>query len=254
MIKLDSRDNFLIYSTEDNFENKSIKNILEHMLTEFDLIFTDSLTKIKECNLFKDPNSDCPMLITNDPNSLKIRLSLESYTNWCQCVYQLSHELCHYILNQTSNGKETLKWFEETLCEAMSLYILDFFYETWSDCTLSYNDPKYKQHFKTYLDDIVKLSPTNGLSKCTTIDDLILINFNSERDRSDRISERNYLFELFNSYKNKGNKEKISLIKDYQKYISSNGITIDFDKWYKDTGEDFIQKLSKIQPIQNIDF
>ncbi|XZL75289.1 hypothetical protein ACSXA3_08095 [Clostridium perfringens] len=247
MIKLDSRNNFLIYSTEDTFENESIKSILEHMLIEFDLIFTKSLTTVELCYIFKDYDSECPMLITNDPNSLKIRLSLESYTNWCQCVYQLSHELCHYILNQTSNGKETLKWFEETLCEAMSLYILDFFYETWSDCKLSHNSIEYKKHFKAYLDNILEKPSTDGLKNCKTIDDLSIINFNSERDRSDRISERNYLFELFKS--NKGQKEKIALIKDYQKYLSSNSLTIDFAKWYEDTGEEFIQKLSKIQPI-----
>ncbi|HAT4185390.1 TPA: hypothetical protein I9007_000877 [Clostridium perfringens] len=246
MLKLDSRNNFLIYSTEDASENVSIKNILEHMLIEFDLIFTKSLTTLEPCYISKNYALGYPILITNEDN-LRISLAVDSYRKWNQTVYQLSHELCHYILNQTSNGKKILKWFEETLCEAMSLYILDFFYETWSDCKLSHNDIEYKQNFKTYLDDILEKTPTNGLKNCKTIDDLFIINFNSERDRSDRISERNYLFELFKS--NKDQKEKMALIKDYQKYISSNGLTIDFAKWYEDTGEEFIQKLSEIQPI-----
>ncbi len=246
MIKLNSRNNFLIYSTEDAVEDYSMINLLEHMLIEFDLIFTKSLTTLEPCYISKNYALGYPILITNEDN-LRISLAVDSYNKWNQTVYQLSHELCHYILNQTSNGNKPLKWFEETLCEAMSLYILDFFYETWSDCKLYSNNIEYKHHFKTYLDDILKKSPTNGLNNCKTIDDLFLINFNSERDRSDRISERNYLFELFKS--NKGQKEKIALIKDYQKYISPNGITIDFDKWYKDTKEEFIQKLSEIQPI-----
>ncbi|ELC8397658.1 hypothetical protein P6P36_01885 [Clostridium perfringens] len=246
MIKLTSRNNFLIEPTENAFENESIKSILEHMLIEFDLIFTESLTTLEPCYIFKDSDSDCPMLITNEPN-LRISLAVDTYRKWAKVIYQLSHELCHYILNQTSNHKQPISWFEETLCEAMSLYILDFFYETWSDCSLSQHDSPYFIGIKDYLEDILKESSTDGLNNCKTIEDLDKINSRAERDRSDRISERNYLFELFNSYKNK--KEKIALIKDYQKYISSNGLTIDFAKWYQETGEEFIQKLSKIQPI-----
>ncbi|EOU1476317.1 hypothetical protein [Clostridium perfringens] len=246
MIKLTSHNNFLIYSTKNASEDESIKSILEHMLIEFDLIFTKSLTSLEPCYISKNYALGYPILITNEDN-LRISLAVDSYLKWNQTVYQLSHELCHYILNQTANGKETLKWFEETLCEAMSLYILDFFYETWSDCSLSQYNSKYFTKMKSYLDNELVKHHKNGLKSCKTIEDLNKINSRSEIDRSDRISERNNLFELFKS--NKGQKEKIALIKDYQKYISSNGLTIDFAKWYEETGEEFIQKLSKIQPI-----
>lgn len=246
MIKLNSRNNFLIEPTENAFENESIKSILEHMLIEFDLIFTKSLTTLEPCYISKNYVIGYPMLITNEPN-LRISLAVDTYRQWAKVIYQLSHELCHYILNQTSNHKQPLSWFEETLCEAMSLYTLDFFYKTWSDCSLSRNDFKYFIGIKDYLEDILKEPATCKLKNCETIEDLDKINSRSEIDRFDRISERNSLFELFKSHKDQ--KEKIALIKDYQKYISSNGLTIDFDKWYEDTGEEFIQKLSKIQPI-----
>lgn len=41
---------------------------------------------------------------------------------WNQFVYQLAHELCHYFI--PGEVISELRWFEETLCAAMSLYVL----------------------------------------------------------------------------------------------------------------------------------
>jgi hypothetical protein len=54
---------------------------------------------------------------------------------WSQLAYEFAHELCHIMSNYEENvGADTVKhnqWFEETLCEAASLYTLRSMAATW---------------------------------------------------------------------------------------------------------------------------
>lgn len=45
-------------------------------------------------------------------------------TYWSQYSLQFSHELCHILTNSDSGKKHKHKWFEETLCELASLFVL----------------------------------------------------------------------------------------------------------------------------------
>ena len=44
---------------------------------------------------------------------------------WLQHIYQFSHELCHFMIS--SDVCDNYRWFEESLCELMSWYILEQF-------------------------------------------------------------------------------------------------------------------------------
>ena len=60
------------------------------------------------------------------PGSNTILLSA-SGSYWGQYVYQFAHEFCHWFINPDLSGAEregSHQWFEETLCEVASVYIL----------------------------------------------------------------------------------------------------------------------------------
>lgn len=54
-------------------------------------------------------------------------------TYWSQYVYQFSHELCHILTNFDRAGQHRHKWFEESLCELSSLFVLHRLAETWAE-------------------------------------------------------------------------------------------------------------------------
>ena len=222
-IKIDNYNNWYIEVFNDEFQTKSLKYILEHMLIKFEIIFGRDIIDNEECYVYIDSNSACPMLHTGY-DKLAIRLSTPETTYWAQVIYQLSHELCHYVLRQTSGGNETLKWFEETLCEAMSMYILKYFYETWDDCILSRNNYNYRESIKKYLEDIYNSQYGTGLAECKSEKQLRILSRLSERDRHERIRERNIVYNIF-----KSEPDKIKLIAEYQRY--RNDIIGDFNEW-----------------------
>ncbi|GAA0857765.1 hypothetical protein GCM10008916_12800 [Clostridium nitritogenes] len=235
-------DNFKIYTIDSNLKNNSLKSIMEFILEEYALIFSKQLISNTECYIIYDPNHETPIFHPGT-NPSSIFLNYDEDNCWAQIIYQLSHELCHYTLAQKLYNKDSLKWFEETLCEAFSLYILNFCSEKWSDCFLSKYSSAYHKGISNYLTEIYNKITTTGLKRCKNIYDLIFINETSEEDRIQRVIERNYVFNLFKIYR-----DDIPLITDYRKYIQSE-VLIDFDKWIQDTNNnEFIIELSKIQP------
>lgn len=52
-------------------------------------------------------------------------------TYWCQYVFQFSHELCHVLTGFERYREHRHKWFEESLCELASLYVLHRLADDW---------------------------------------------------------------------------------------------------------------------------
>lgn len=50
---------------------------------------------------------------------------------WAQYSYQFAHEFCH-ILSGFREGNSTTRWFEETICEMSSLFVLQRMAESWA--------------------------------------------------------------------------------------------------------------------------
>jgi hypothetical protein len=65
----------------------------------------------------------------NDQGETVVRLDTEG-TYWAQYAYQFAHELCHVMATGQKRERKHL-WFEETLCEAASLYCLRKMDTTW---------------------------------------------------------------------------------------------------------------------------
>ena len=66
-----------------------------------------------------------------DHRPFEIRLTAIG-NNWPQYVYQFAHELCHAMTNFDLVREHKHKWFEESLCELASLFVLEKLAEVWA--------------------------------------------------------------------------------------------------------------------------
>lgn len=238
----DNYPNFYITVQDNNYKSDELKKLLDFILIEYELLFSKEILCKSKCTILNYVNKGYPQYIhSKSPQEIHLDVTSYDYYNWT--TYQISHELLHYILHQTSNGLPILSWFEETLCEAFSLYILNFCSDKWSDCLISKEYLDGKGDMLSYLSKALYATPNDGLKSCMNLSDLKHINSISESDRSQRLLERNYIYRLFRQYRN-----NIHLITNYRQYIIYD-IFIDFDKWIQDTNNnEFIIELSKIQP------
>jgi hypothetical protein len=143
-----------------------------------------------------DPNVDTPMLITSS-NPIVIRTCTENSKYWCQFYYQFGHEVTHYIFRQFKHDKNRiLKWFEETACEAMALYIMKYISDDWPKNPLYNINKNYSNSILDYINNQLKNMGTNKLHICNDIETLTEIEITSEECREDRYCERNFLYNL----------------------------------------------------------
>ena len=231
----------LIEQTQD--EIKYMRPLFSFVLGQFVEIFGAELMEAELCVVFNEANAPYPMLIrSQDP--IRLRVNTTSLNYWAQFIYQLSHELTHYVVRQYKENKDSIiKWFEETLCEAMSLYILRQSSVKWSDCTLSELDPNYHSALKSYLSDIYNQTDKSVIRDCHTLSELQEIERTSESQRLDRSIERNYLYDTFCEFP-----ESIAAFVFYPLYARPD-LQLDLDRWEKETNNALISKLRKVHPI-----
>jgi len=81
-----------------------------------------------------------------------VRIRLNTGGNlWAQYAYQFSHELCH-VLCRYDRDPTGNQWFEESLCELASLFVLRRMAETWADEPPYPNWRDYAVHLGEYAD------------------------------------------------------------------------------------------------------
>ena len=68
----------------------------------------------------------------DDQRPYQIRLSARD-RYWSQYVYQFSHELCHVMTNFDRHKGHKHRWFDESLCELASLFVLHRLAELWQE-------------------------------------------------------------------------------------------------------------------------
>ena len=73
-------------------------------------------------------------------------------TFWCQYAYQFAHEFCHVLCDYDSD-KHGNKWFEESICELASIFVLQKMSETWKTA------PPYP-NWKNYSNSLLDYSKT----------------------------------------------------------------------------------------------
>lgn len=227
-------------STED--ERQYMRPLFEFVFKQFIQIFGVEALKNERCIIYNDTTAPYPMLIINR-HPIVIRTSVKDFTSWALYIYHLSHELTHYVIRQYKPKKEVIiKWFEETLCEAMSLYSLKKSAESWNECALASKYPNYGVSLINFFNKKYCEKGPSALSQCHTLFDLQNIENDCENNRIARSIERNYLVNTFCKYP-----QYISSFVYYPYYIQGS-LQIDFLAWKEKDPNPLISRLEHIQP------
>jgi hypothetical protein len=104
---------------------KILNSALKTMNTAFDRSFPGNIF------IYQDFSDDSPItLYERSPcGAYKINLNATDHY-WCKYIYQFSHEYCHVRTNYSKVNQRT-KWFEETICELASIYVLKKMSVSW---------------------------------------------------------------------------------------------------------------------------
>ena len=228
--------------------SESVRALLELLMPEYIRIFGKDTMLYEPCIVYNEKQSSCPMLVTNT-NPIRIRLSQLSLSYWAQTVFQLSHEMCHYAIRQKKSDKDySLTWFEEVLCESMSLYALEYAAANWSRCDLSQMSPRFGVCIQDYLINELKDIGTDELYNSTSLIKLKAYNEICCDDRGSHRNERNIVYKAIHK-----NPLDARCFLNYPQYINpSTKLTIDFDRWEQDDPCYLVRILRYTQP--NISF
>jgi len=90
----------------------------------------------------------------NERGEIVVHLNTER-TFWCQYAYQFSHEFCH-VLCGFKAGYQGNRWFEETLCETASLFVMRRMSRTWKDSPPYGHWKDYRDSLREYADDVIR--------------------------------------------------------------------------------------------------
>jgi len=94
-----------------------------------------------------------PMVIYGKGTSGERRVLLSSQDRrWSQFAFQFAHEVCHIQCNYREREKSNL-WFEESLCETASLFVLKQMAETWKTNPPYSNWKSYSDSLRKYAED-----------------------------------------------------------------------------------------------------
>ena len=231
---------FLIQTPEDK---KYMRPLFSFVLEIFIEVFGENTMLMEPCILFNDATADCPMLIRNT-TPIMIRTNANDLSYWAQFTYHLSHELTHYAIRQYKTDKATIiKWFEETICEAMSLYILRVSSQRWNQCALSSINLNYGNSLETYWKSEYQNTEDSVLKKCQSVHELELVEETCEKNRKGRSIERNYLFDRFCEMP-----DSLAEFVYYPRYMRGD-IRIDFGAWESNHKNSLlVPYLKSIQP------
>ena len=107
--------------------------------------------------------------------------------------------MTHCIIHILSNVEtRSTPWIEETICEAMSLYFLDYFATNWSRCSLSNFNAEYGSSIRAYLNNLLLNDGNCRLTQAKDQSELEDINCTAQvtEKRIDRKKEVQYLYSV----------------------------------------------------------
>lgn len=230
-----------VWAVQPELQSEAVISIFRFLMLEFIRLFGEETMNNEECYIYNDPDADVPMLVTSS-KPVSIRLAQPCLDYWAQTIYQLSHELCHYAIRQGKVDKDfTLSWFEEIICEAMSLYSLRWASNNWDKCALYSSNKFFGESICDYLNNELRDIGTGEFQKCNSIEKLK--QYDAQTNRESHRNERNQLY-----HKIVKNPSLCRCFCDYQKYVNQNGITINFFEWEKNDKNSLVQFLHTMQP------
>lgn len=181
-----------------------------------------------------DDTIRCPDFISAEKLNVRfncIRINLPNDTKWNQTLFQLSHEICHYVIYlYNRDNYHIIKWIEESICEAFSLYCLKYWSIKWNVIGFPYINRSYGKQMYKYRNDRLKQEVLHpSILDDIDMNTLEIINNKSENERSYR---HDFMCQLTNMISN----NSIFGLIDYQKYVISD-ILLDTEKYRSEYAE-----------------
>ena len=90
----------------------------------------------------------------NDRREIVLKLDTGN-TYWSQYAYQFGHEFCHILCRYRPTDAKNL-WFEETLCETASLYVLRGMARDWKKSPPYSHWSDYRDSLREYADNQIR--------------------------------------------------------------------------------------------------
>lgn len=108
------------------------------------------------------PSKTSPIAIfgKNKDGERRVQLAVRG-RHWAQFAYQFSHELCHVTCNYR-DAKNPNLWFEESLCETASIFVIRRMAESWKTAPPYVNWKSYASSLDQYGVDHVRKTPPLG--------------------------------------------------------------------------------------------
>jgi hypothetical protein len=105
---------------------------------------------------------------SDDAGPFVVTLAVEG-TQWAQLAYQASHELCHVMSLNGRRQDTATDWFEESMCESVSLLALERIARRWRRQPPFPNWRSYATAFETYQRNVIN-RPSRKLPTGMTFD------------------------------------------------------------------------------------
>ena len=135
-------------------EKQDVQRVLDWCAAELWIYFPDR--KLKPL-LVEATGGPITLFKRGDDGEIRIRLNTGG-TLWAQYTFQFAHELAH-VLCSFDDDLHVNKWFEETLCEVASLFVLRRSAETWKTKPPYKHWKDYAKSLKSYAQDRIDESP-----------------------------------------------------------------------------------------------
>ena len=143
----------LLIIANGNWGATSLRTVHAVLKSAFDVLL-DAFGKLPDAPIRVARWSQDPRVFY-DYRPYEIRISAHD-TYWCQYAYQFSHELCHVMTNFDRHKEHKHKWFEESLCELASLFVLHRLATVWKAHPPAEiaGAVEFAPHFRAYADDV----------------------------------------------------------------------------------------------------
>ena len=113
-----------------------LKEVLRSVVEEFNTLV--GVSPREQLSVQPDLNRGYPECCRLSNGTFVIFLSARGDNNWSQFVYQFAHEYCHRLIDGPMDGElETTFWFEESVCEMSSMFLLKRMTERWGSINIS---------------------------------------------------------------------------------------------------------------------
>jgi len=135
-----------------NASARDIRAVLDSAARELWRLFPDY--EIDPIVVTRGHEGPITLFERNGRGEIVMRLDTEGLY-WSQYAYQFAHEFCHVLCGFDEDYPGN-KWFEETLCETASLFVLRAMARRWEDEPPFPNWRDFRDALRSYADDVLR--------------------------------------------------------------------------------------------------